>query len=70
MYVGPVSNIMYKVSSTGEDRGDRLLWSSLIYHVLEENHSVDWSKATVIEVQSKCLQRRLLESWHIGKECS
>ena len=34
----------------------------------EENHSVDWSKATVIEVQSKCLQRRLLELWHIGKE--
>ena len=42
----------------------------LTEHVLKENDSVDWTKATVIGVQSKCLQRQLLQSWYIGNECT
>ena len=41
--------------------------SGLMEHVLKENHSLDWSKATVIKVQSKCLQDQLLELWHLGR---
>ena len=42
--------------------------SELTKLVLTKKHLVDWTSAKVIEVQNKQSQRRLLKSWHIGKE--